>query len=243
MKGWKGWTALALLLLLAAGGILLINSQWVTPHWWADAHWLQERAMRLEGWGFWVILAAQIFQTVLAPIPGHMVGIAAGYLYGVFWGFALCMTGLLIGAALVIWLARKVGRPLVERFVKPQQLAKIDDYLQRRGLVGLLLIYLIPFLPDDLACLAAGLTPLPIWQLLLVTLIGRAPGVLATILMGAQAHALTPDQTLYLVGGALLLTALYLLSRPKLEQAALSLTERFGNASAQERSEDLSNND
>jgi uncharacterized membrane protein YdjX (TVP38/TMEM64 family) len=99
------------------------------------------------------------------------------------------MTGLMIGSTLVMGLTRRFGRPLMERFVDPSSIERIDRLVERRGSLVIFLIFLLPFLPDDAVCFLAGLTPIPLLELVLLALIGRLPGVFIANLIGSQVES------------------------------------------------------
>jgi len=189
---------------------------------------LLQSILRQAGpWGPLLIILAEILQVLLAPIPGQVVGIVAGYLYGVFWGVLLCMVGLALGSLAAIWLARKLGRPLVEKLVGPQLLERIDRYVEKRGAWALFLICLLPFLPDDSVCLIAGLTRIRLAELLLIAVVGRLPGLVVSTLIGAQARDLTGPQLLAVVAASVLLALCFFLYQRQLEQFMFRLLDRF----------------
>ena len=181
----------------------------------------------LGPWGPGAIIVAEILQVLLAPIPGQVVGIVAGYLYGVFWGTVLSMVGLILGTLMAIWLARRLGRPLLERIAGAELLERIDGYARRRGALAFFLIFLFPFLPDDVCCFIAGLTPLRIGELVLVAIIGRAPGVIVSTLIGAKAKDLTWPQLAVVGGIGVILAILFARYQRKLEQAMFRLLDRI----------------
>ena len=57
--------------------------------------------------------------------------------------------------------------------------------MKEKGLFVLFLIFLLPFLPDDLLCFAAGLTKIKIRKLILVSIIGRLPTFIMISFIGA----------------------------------------------------------
>lgn len=147
----------------------------------------------IAGFGFWaplVSIALSTAQVLLAPVPGQIIGVANGYLYGVWLGTLYSLLGLLIGTALAMWLARQFGRPLVERLVKREHLERWDRITMRQGPWFFFLIFLIPGLPDDLVCFLIGLSPLPLPHMVLLALLGRLPGVLVSCWVGAYATGL-----------------------------------------------------
>ena len=149
------------------------------------------------GWGLWgplALIGLQVTQVLLAPIPGQALGLVGGYLYGPWLGTLINMTGTLLGSGLAMWLARRFGRPLVQRFVPPVWLDRLDGLAARRGPAVFFLIFLFPFLPDDAACFVAGLSPLPLGELLLLAAVGRLPGVFIPNWLGAHATDLSAAQ-------------------------------------------------
>jgi uncharacterized membrane protein YdjX (TVP38/TMEM64 family) len=48
----------------------------------------------------------------------------------------------------------------------------------------MLVVFLVPGLPDDALCFVGGLTRIPVWQLVIVSVVGRFPGVALANLAG-----------------------------------------------------------
>lgn len=131
------------------------------------------------------MLAVLVAQAIVAPIPAVAAAAASGFLFGPWVGTLLAVAGIITGSALAFLLARRLGRPWVVRLVPRDVLARMDGFVHRRGAAALFLIFLIPFLPDDAACLVAGLSPIPFRLFLGLLLIGRTPAVVVGSLTGA----------------------------------------------------------
>nr|EGQ40242.1 MAG: hypothetical protein J07AB56_09700 [Candidatus Nanosalinarum sp. J07AB56] len=130
--------------------------------------------------GFGVLSAAafvllQIAQTVIAPIPGQVTGVAAGYLFGTWVGTLYSMIGVSIGSYIAVVLSRRLGRPYVERVVNPLILDRFDGFMTDRGPETLFIVFLIPGLPDDALCFVAGLSDISVARLMTVIIIARIP--------------------------------------------------------------------
>ena len=128
-------------------------------------------------------MGLQILQTVVAPVPGNVVGAIGGLLFG-WWGVLWTTIGATIGATLVFWISRKFGRGLVEKLVKKESLDKFDFVVGKRASIILFLIFLIPGLPDDIVCYVAGLTDVPIKKLIVIFALGRLPAVVGNNVIG-----------------------------------------------------------
>lgn len=180
-------------------------------------------------WGVWkplAIILLQMAQVLLAPVPGQIVGLVSGYFFGVIWGTIYSMIGTMLGSAAAFILARAFGRPLVERLIPPPTLKRLDDGAQRHGLFFFLMVFLIPFLPDDLACFVAGLSSIPIPALLLVAMAGRLPGIFTSCWLGANAVYFTTMQWALLITASALLALLFLFYGDQLQAWAWKLTNR-----------------
>ena len=131
-----------------------------------------------------IYIAIQALQVVIAPVPGHMIGFASGYLFGTVNGTAYSLIGTAIGSTIAFGLARRFGRPFVERTIHPDTLEQFDSFVDEHGVMALFTVFLIPGLPDDALCFVGGLTRIPIWQLVVVSVVGRFPGFALANLAG-----------------------------------------------------------
>jgi uncharacterized membrane protein YdjX (TVP38/TMEM64 family) len=137
-------------------------------------------------WAPVVFIVVQAAQVVVAPIPGQVVGVASGYVFGVWYGTLYSMIGTVIGTTIVFVLARRYGRPYVERFVAPEWIDKFDVSAGRSGKLFFFGFFLVPGLPDDVVCFVAGLTKISLPTLFVIATVGRFPSILLFNLAGAQ---------------------------------------------------------
>lgn len=127
----------------------------------------------------------QTIQTVVAPIPGQVVGSIGGLLFG-WWGILWTLIGSTIGYLIVLLLSKRFGRPLLEKIFKKSAISKFDFILSSRSSAMILFaIFLLPGFPDDIVCYIAGLTNLSIKKLMVIILLGRFPTIVLTNYLGA----------------------------------------------------------
>lgn len=141
----------------------------------------------VRGYGGWapvVMIGLQAAQVVLAPVPGQVLAVASGYLFGPWWGTLYNLVGVTLGSAVAFWLARRFGRAYVERTVDDDALRRFDAIDDGRARATLFVLFLVPGLPDDAICFAGGLTGIPLWQLVVIAAVGRAPGFLLANVVG-----------------------------------------------------------
>lgn len=151
-----------------------------------------------------VFSGLQMLQVIIAPIPGQVTGFVGGYLFGPWLGTLYSMIGTTLGFAIVFTLSRKLGRPFVELFVKEQHLQRIDMLASRRGAWLLLILFLLPS-PDAALGYVSGLTKIPIRVLLVVSFLGRLPGIFVVCLAGSAVS----ESNYVLVGIVVAITILF----------------------------------
>ena len=163
----------AAILVLALGGLVAI-SLLADPMTWVSQEGLQVRAARLGTWGPFLIVAMMTLAIVASPIPSAPIALAAGAVYGHFFGTFLVVLGAELGALTAFFLARKLGRETLQNWLGDRL-----DY----GLLGsqnaltatVFITRLLPFMSFDLVSYAAGLSRLHFWRFGLATLAGIIP--------------------------------------------------------------------
>lgn len=221
------WPVILLLLVSVAGMIAFTPWRERLLGLFVHADRLQELVERLGPAGPLAVILLQAAQVLLAPVPGQVLGLASGALFGPWLGTLYSMLGLLLGSYLAVWLVRRWGRPLVERLVDPQSLARVDRLSRRLGAPLLFLVFLVPFLPDDAILLVAGLTEIPTAVILLAALFGRLPGLLVSAFIGESAMQLTPVQWAGVIVAAIIVAVPIYVWREPLQHRVWSLVERF----------------
>ena len=202
--------------------------------WWRPVYDFVSEPEQVRGWtegfGAWgpiAIILLQIAQAVVAPIPGQAMQAVSGLLYGPWLGILYSMTGMVLGSSLTFWLARRFGRPLVARLLGKQSMDSLDDLVRRGGVPFFFLIWLFPFAPDDLACIAAGLTPMPTGQFLALMILGRMPGIVVSVLVGANVAQIDPVWLGILLGVIAIAGLAAWHWGEQIQQAVLAVIERL----------------
>ncbi len=114
----------------------------------------------IEGFGVWaplMIVLVIILEVVIAPLPGFVPAISAGFIFGPVEGAFYTYIGNVIGSLLVFLLARRFGRLLVEKIFEAEKIEKYERLIGKRENI-LLILYFIPLLPVDILSGAFGLS-------------------------------------------------------------------------------------
>ena len=224
---WWVWLIIGVVLVAVIGAVIV----WWRPIYDFVSDPAQVRSW-IEGLGAWgpiAIVFLEMIQALLAPIPGQAIEAVSGYLYGPWLGTLYPLIGMAIGSFITFSLARRFGRPLVVKLIGQQSMTRLDDLVRRGGAPFFFLIWLLPFAPDDLACVAAGLTPMPVGQFMVLMILGRAPGVSVSVWVGANAAQIEPVWWA-IIFGAIAVAALILWRwGERIQESVLGFIERLSN--------------
>jgi uncharacterized membrane protein YdjX (TVP38/TMEM64 family) len=141
-------------------------------------------------WGPLICIGVQFAQVVIFAIPGEVTQIAAGYVFGAWYGFLYSVVGIMLGSAFDYSFARLVGRPVVEKFLGAERLARIDALLStRKGRSALFILFLLPGMPKDAMSYGAGLTQFKLGEFVVVSGLARMPALLFSTMIGSQLYS------------------------------------------------------
>lgn len=131
--------------------------------------------------GVLILLLLQFLQVVVAFIPGEITQLAAGILYGPLWGSLIIAFGCVISSAFVYVLVHKLGAPFVRSLVPEKQMRRFDKF-EASGKLNIIvfILFLIPGLPKDIFTYVIPLTSMRLRTFLLLTTIGRIPGIVVS---------------------------------------------------------------
>lgn len=149
-----------------------------------------------------VFVALYAALTVLL-VPGVVLTLAAGALFGPWIGTLLTVLGATAGASAAFAIARRLGRDPLGA-VSGQRVARLNSWLAERGFRAVLYARLVPIVPFSALNYAAGLTDLRPRDYVAATAIGIVPGAFAYAALGGSLG--DPRSTAFL--GAVALVAL-----------------------------------
>lgn len=132
-----------------------------------------------------VYVALQAVQVVVAIIPGGLMQLLGGTLFGKAMGFVFCLLGTLIGTMAVYFLVKAIGAPLVETLVAKKNLKKLKILEDEKRLEVLVFImFLIPGIPKDALTYFVPLTKMNANRFFLYSTIARSPAIFMSIVVG-----------------------------------------------------------
>ena len=134
------------------------------------------------GWvGVLILLGMQFLQIIVAFIPGEVVQLAAGLMYGPWLGALLILIGCVISSSVIYQLVHKLGAPFVQGMVSTEHLEKFKRF-EATGKLDIIVfvLFLIPGMPKDVFTYIVPLTDMEFKRFIVLTTVGRIPGVLGS---------------------------------------------------------------
>ena len=186
MNNWLGkyWQWLAAGLTLIA---LSVAASFLPLADWIDA---------LDGWvdalgPFGIVVFALVYAvaTVLF-IPGSVLSIASGLIFGLVLGTLAAWSGAVLGASLAFLAGRHLARSKIEEKTKgSEKFRAIDEVIRKRGWKIIGLLRLSPLIPFNLSNYLYGITKVGFWPYVLASAGGMFPGTLRYVYLGAAGKA------------------------------------------------------
>lgn len=128
--------------------------------------------------GVLILLAMQFMQIVVAFIPGEVVQMAAGMMYGPWLGAAVILLGCIISSAFVFAVVHRLGAPFVRDMVPTKYLDKFNAFEESGKLsIVVFILFLIPAMPKDTFTYLVPLTNMRMRDFLILSNVGRIPGI------------------------------------------------------------------
>jgi uncharacterized membrane protein YdjX (TVP38/TMEM64 family) len=158
---------------------------------WFNHSYLQLTPQQIRHW----IVAAGIFAPVLfilvyalRPLilfPASILSLSGGLAFGAFWGTVYTVIGATAGAVISFWVAGKLGKKMVNKEWKGKAHV-IQQQMEQRGFLYVILLRLIPLFNFDLISYLAGISKVKFQAFFFGTLFGIIPGTFAYNFMGAS---------------------------------------------------------
>ncbi|MEN9675355.1 MAG: hypothetical protein RIS76_1251 [Verrucomicrobiota bacterium] len=182
---------------------------------------------QLGPWGPVLFIGLYVVATVLF-LPGSVLTLGAGAVFGVVWGSIYVSIASTLGATSAFLVGRYLARDAITRRIGGSaRFAAIDGAVAREGWKIVGLTRLSPVFPFALLNYAFGLTRVKLGHFVLASWIGMMPGTVMYVYLGSLAKAAAGERTRttgewILYGVGLLATVLVTVLVTRLARQALS---------------------
>lgn len=134
----------------------------------SDNHWLI-----VIGLSFFLM-----FLCATTPLPAEAITVANGMVFGPVLGSLVTWVSAMLSAAITFWIGRRLLRDSQLNLLQQDKFQKINNWIIRYGIYGLLLARLIPIVPFFALNIGAAFLPVSTRNYLLITGIGILPHIM-----------------------------------------------------------------
>ncbi|MGA2363729.1 MAG: TVP38/TMEM64 family protein [Candidatus Aminicenantales bacterium] len=164
-----------------------------------------------------VYILIQALQVVVFVIPGEIVQVAGGYIFGTGLGTLYSVAGILLGTMIAFFTARILGYSLVKAIVSPKKLEEFDFLINNpKSEIAMFVLFLVPGIPKDSLVYISGLTPVKPLRFFVISMVARFPGLWGSTYIGANLQEKDYLPVWVLSGVALVLFVVGALNRDRI---------------------------
>jgi uncharacterized membrane protein YdjX (TVP38/TMEM64 family) len=175
------------ILLAAAAGIAIVIFVPVGELFLGLVSWIEEN--RAFAWPIYVVV--YVVATVLL-LPGSILTLAAGFVFGLPIGVALVSLSSVLGACCAFLTGRYFARDWVaSRIAGLPRFNALDRATGKDGFLIVLLVRLTPLFPFNLTNYGLGLTRVTFRDYLIASWVGMLPGTVLYVYLGSLAMNIT----------------------------------------------------
>ena len=141
---------------------------------------LRQLIVGFGGWGILSYIIINLLQCIIIPVPTTLTVLVGTAIYGPTIAFIYATIGVIIGSSISFVIGRYCSKPVIYWIFGKTKVEKYQNMLNKRAGLILFLTLTLPFFPDDLICMMAGVSNIRYVKFLLISIIARGVG-LATI--------------------------------------------------------------
>lgn len=141
---------------------------------------LRQLILGFGGWGIITYIVINLLQCVIIPVPTTLTVLVGTAIYGPTTAFIYATLGVILGSSISFLIGRYCSKPVIYWIFGREKVDKYQNILNKRAELILFLTLTLPFFPDDLICMMAGISNIKYIKFLFISIFARGVG-LATI--------------------------------------------------------------
>ena len=185
----RSWAKLAVLVVVVVALVLAYRALPLKQYLRDFVEW----AGAFGAWGP-IILGAAWIPVCVLMVPGSVLTLGTGFIFGLGIGIPTVSIGSTIGACIAFLVGRTVARSWISKKIEGNdKFRAIDTAIGREGWKIVFLTRLSPVFPFNLLNYALGITRVPFWHYALASWLGMIPGTVMYVYFGKAAQSVTAE--------------------------------------------------
>ncbi len=121
-------------------------------------------------WGYLIYVLIQMLNVVVLPLPAFAFIFLGLGLYGPWQTFFLTYLSFVLGSIVCFFIGRVFGQKAVVWCVGEENTQKYKKAIGSKGNLLFVMMQVLPFFPDDILCMIAGLTAMK-WRFFIISMV------------------------------------------------------------------------
>lgn len=96
-------------------------------------------------------------QPIILPFPEPVTIMGGSTILGPLKGATIGFFGTILGIIVMFFIAKFARRSIINKIVDDKKLDKFNRYIQKNETLIILMLFILPILPDEVICIGAGL--------------------------------------------------------------------------------------
>ncbi len=135
-------------------------------------------------------IVLQMIQVIIFFIPGEVVQVAGGYIFGPIIGGIASAVGIILGSIVAYFIAKLFGKKYINRLIEKNNLTKMQKILDAgSNNIVIFIIYFIPGIPKDILVYVAGISNVTLADFIIYSSAGRLPWIITSAMFGHGIHS------------------------------------------------------
>ncbi len=146
----------------------------------------------IQGAGFYsyaIFVLIQFLQVTILPLPSMVTTVVGVILFGPLISFVLSLLAILLGSICAYVLGKLIGIKILIWAIGEEKSIKLQKKLEK-GKYIFFIMMLLPFFPDDILCMLAGVTNMDFKFFLYTNIITRTIGIFCLCFLGSFTQTL-----------------------------------------------------
>ena len=112
-------------------------------------------------------------QPIILPLPEPVTIMGGSTILGPLKGATIGFSGTILGIIVMFFIAKFARRSIINKIVDDEKLDKFNIYIQKNETLIILMLFILPILPDEVICIGAGLAKMNSYKFIGIAAISK----------------------------------------------------------------------
>lgn len=112
-------------------------------------------------------------QPIVLPLPEAVTVMTGSLVFGRFNGAIIGFLGTILGIISMFLISRYTSQKFIKNMVSENKLEKFNQYIKKNETLIILLLFIVPILPDEIICVGTGITKINGYKFIIIAILSK----------------------------------------------------------------------